>query len=622
MYYMRLKENLLCVLGIHQSAKNKVWLERLDQSGINNALAMTQKYGVADLLARVMSARGVDEINTESFINPTLRTLMPNPAHFTDMQQVAARIACSCLQHEQVAIYGDYDVDGACASAILSRFLNAAGADSRIYIPDRILEGYGPNAIAVRRLVAEGASLIITVDCGANSITALSAARTAGASVIVLDHHQMSSDNLLLAADWLQINPNRPDDLSGQEHLCAAGVVFITLTAVSRILREKGRKNIPDLLSYLDLVAFATICDIVPLKGINRAFVVKGLKIAHGMHNTGLTALAMAARIGAPLNTFHLGYILGPRLNAGGRIGHDPSLGAQLLTCDDQAQAAKIAEQLDDLNRMRQVMEAQQLEEAEMQITRKFAKKELFPGIVVVSGNWHPGIIGLIAARLKETLNQPILVIAVKADGMGVGSARSIPGIDIGAIITRAVTEGLLEKGGGHAMAAGFTVRIDKIEELRLWLEEKIDFFKNLQQNQHTLLIDGVVSAGGITAQLITTLERAGPYGAGHDAPIFVVPALKLVDVREVGKEHISIYLKNTIDGTHLRGIAFRALGTQLGNFLFANRMNTIHLAGNLFLNYWKNRITPQIRIIDAANTTECIHPDHKVRRSDFSCLK
>ncbi|RCL04028.1 MAG: single-stranded-DNA-specific exonuclease [Candidatus Tokpelaia sp. JSC189] len=587
-----------CVLGVRQSATGKIWLDRLDRPALNNALAITQKYGFIDLLARVLSARGVDEMDAEAFINPTLRALMPDPSCFTDMQRAAVRIADACFNYERVAIFGDYDVDGACASAVLSRFLTALGLSNRIYIPDRINEGYGPNATAMRNLAVEGISLIITVDCGANSIDAITAARIKGADVIVLDHHQVADENLY-KADWLQVNPNRPDDLSGQGHLCAAGVVFMTLVAVSRILREKKQPHIPDLLGYLDLVALATVCDVVPLIGINRAFVVKGLQIARAMHNPGLAALIQVAHIGEPLNTFHFGYLLGPRINAGGRIGN-PTLGAQLLTCQDHIEAMEIATLLDELNRERQEIEARQLQEAEMQIVPASIGKGLASSIVVASKDWHPGVVGLIASRLKERLNRPVLAIAIKADGMGIGSARSVPGINIGTIIADAVAKEWLEKGGGHAMAAGLTIRSEKIVQFRQWFEEEVALAESKTEKQEELLIDGALSAAGATSQLIQVLEKAGPYGSGHDAPIFALPGHKLVDIRKVGNGHLSVSLAGP-DGKKLKGITFRSAGTPLGDFLFSNRMNTIHLAGNLTLNYWNGYTTPQMHILDAA---------------------
>jgi len=595
---LNVKDNSPCFLGVQSSATNKIWLDRLDVPAYNNALAMTQKYGFADLLSRVLSARGVDETEAQDFINPTLRMLMPDPATFTDMNAAARRIADASSRRQKVAIFGDYDVDGACATAILSRFLTAIGVSNSVYIPDRMTEGYGPNPHAMRKLAQQGADLIITVDCGAHGAEALAAARAAGADVIVLDHHQVAADKPM-ATDWLHVNPNRPDDLSRQGHLCAAGVVFMVLAAVSRLLREGKRQNLPDLLGYLDLVALATVCDVVPLVGVNRAFVVKGLQVARARNNPGLAALAEVARIGEPINTFHLGFILGPRINAGGRIGN-PLLGVQLLLCDDYGQAKAIATQLDALNRQRQDMENGHLEEAEMQIMAEIAADNVPPAIVVASDGWHPGVVGLIAARLKERLNRPAVAIALKPDGLGSGSARSVPGIDIGKIITMAASAGLLEKGGGHAMAAGLTVKAQNIAQLRLWLQETVALGASSQVKSQSLLIDGALSANGATAQLFSLLEKAGPYGSGHDAPVFVIPGHQLVDVREVGKGHISVSLA-AAGGKRLKAIAFRAAGTPLGDFLYANRMKPIHVAGNLTLNYWNGTVTPQIRIMDAA---------------------
>ncbi|RCL02827.1 MAG: single-stranded-DNA-specific exonuclease [Candidatus Tokpelaia sp. JSC188] len=598
MHYLSEKKDLPFFLGIQQSATNKIWLDRLDPPALNNALAIAQKYGFSDSLARVLSARGVDEIDAEVFVNPTLRTLMPNPSTFTDMQRTAVRIADACLNHEQVVIFGDYDVDGACASAILARFFTSLGLRSRIYIPDRINEGYGPNAMAMHNLAIGGISLIVTVDCGANSIDAIKAARIKGTEVIVLDHHQVL-DETLHKIDWPQVNPNRPDDLSGQGHLCAAGVVFMTLVAVSRVLRERGQLHIPDLLAYLDLVALATICDMVPLIGINRAFVVKGLQVAQAMHNPGLSALTQIVHINEPLNTFHFSYILGPCINAGGRIGN-PALGAQLLTCQDCMKAMKIAKRLSELNQERKEIETCQLQEAETQILPILIGTEITSSIVVSSKNWHPGIVGLIASRLKERMNRPVLAIAIKTDGMGIGSIRSISGINVGTIIADAVAEGLIEKGGGHAMAAGLTVRSEKIAQLRVWFEEAVTLAGSKSEKKEALLIDGVLSATGVTPWLIQILEKAGPYGVGHDAPIFAFPKHKLINIREIGKKHISVSLAG-IDGNKLKGIAFRAIGTLLGDFLFANRMNIVHLAGNLSLNYWNGYAAPQMHILDAA---------------------
>lgn len=588
----------LYFLGIDKSATDKIWREKLDPAARNNALAISQKYNVPDLLARVLSARGVDEAQAETFINPRLRNLMPDPVTFTDMHKAAIRIAQAVMKGETVAVFGDYDVDGACSAAIMARFLRFFQLDCRIYIPDRLAEGYGPNKAAMRQLVLDGAKLVITVDCGANSAEAIEAALAAGGDVVVLDHHQMAE--VVATADYPLVNPNRPDDLSGQGHLCAAGVVFMTLAAVCQVLRQQAWKSIPDLLGYLDLVALATVCDVVPLVGINRAFVVKGLQVARTMHNPGLAALVKVARIGEPLNVFHLGFILGPRINAGGRIGNS-ALGAELLSCEDSGRAEAVAIQLDALNRERQEMETLQLEEAETQIIAALEDETLPAAIVVASKDWHPGIVGLIASRLKERLNRPAVAIAIRADGTATGSARSVAGVDIGKLVSIAVTEGLLIKGGGHSMAAGLTIAPQNIALFQQWLPAHIKQNSEKLESRETLLIDGALSAGGMTEQLFHILEKAGPYGAGHEAPLLALPAHKLVDVREVGRGHISATLSD-ISGKRLKAIAFRAAGTPLGDFLFNNRMNSIHLVGNLSINYWNGNVTPQLRIVDAAS--------------------
>ncbi|WP_375692226.1 single-stranded-DNA-specific exonuclease RecJ [Bartonella sp. AP4SXKL] len=584
-------------LNVESSACGQAWLDALDVQGINNARAISQKFGFPDQLARVLSARDVDEAEAVAFINPTLRTLMPDPESFRDMQCAAERIVKALLNQEQVAVFGDYDVDGACSSALIARFFRYFGIEVKIYIPDRIVEGYGPNEQAMRMLVQEGARLIITVDCGANSPDAVKAARLAGADVVILDHHQMSEIHQEAVA---LVNPNRPDDLSKQGHLCAAGVVFVTLAWVQHLLRKKQFQGpLPDLLSMLDLVALATICDVVPLQGVNRAFVIKGLQVARSMHNLGITALTKVARIGEPLNSFHLGFLLGPRINAGGRIG-DQALGARLLSCENKDEADRIAEQLDRLNQERQEMENIQLAQAESYITSLYQDQEIPLSLVISHKEWHPGIIGILASRLKERFFCPVFAIALKEDGNGVGSGRSINGIDLGAIVREAVTLNLLEKGGGHSMAAGITIQSTKIEIFRKWLEEKVSLMVSQLRAKKSLSIDGSLSASGVNEALFELLEKAGPFGAGNATPVFVLPSHRLVNLSEVGKGHLRLIVSN-VEGKKLQGIAFRAVGTSLGDFLFENIGEMIHLAGHLSLNYWNGTINPQLRVIDAA---------------------
>ncbi len=563
----------------------------------NTALAIAQHHGISDLVARVLAGRGVGVAQAPEFIDPSLRNLMPDPASLTDMDKAAERIADAIERRETVAIFGDYDVDGACSSALMARFLKAHGIAHSIYIPDRIFEGYGPNPEAMRELAGKGATLIVTVDCGTNSAPSIMAARAAGADVVVLDHHQVGG---ALPEDAVAIvNPNREDDLSMQGHLCAAGVVFLTLVQVTKVLRARGRTAGPDLLSMLDLVALATICDVVPLKGVNRAFVVKGTLVARSQSNVGLAALARVARIGEPLNTFHFGYMLGPRINAGGRIG-DAGLGARLLTLDDPAMADRIAAELDRLNQERQAMEAEMLMEAEAEAALEISGGEGASVIVTASERWHPGIVGLLASRLKEKARRPAFAIAFNANGVGSGSGRSIAGIDLGRLVRGAMEKGLLVKGGGHAMAAGITIERSKLGDLRAYFEEETRAaVARLRENQ-SLAIDGALAASGATVSLYETLQKAGPYGPGHPQPVLALPHHVLADVRGVGRDHVRVALRGA-DGKRVNAIAFRVAEGDLGRFLFNNIGQSVHVAGTLSLNHWNGSVMPQIQIIDAA---------------------
>lgn len=586
-------------LGIGQSATGLKWVDRLGQREANIALAMAQNHGFPDLVTRVLAGRGVALDDAAAFMEPTIKNLMPDPASLTDMNKAAARIAKAIAARENIAIFGDYDVDGACSSAILSRFLSHYGIANRIYIPDRIFEGYGPNPAAMQEL-ALGASLIVTVDCGTNSAAAIDAAKAAGADVVVLDHHQVGGE--LPASAHAVVNPNREDDMSGQGHLCAAGVVFLTLVQTSRVLREQHISTgalAPDLLSLLDLVALATVCDVVPLRELNRAFVVKGILVARAQQNAGLAALARVSRIGEPLNAFHFAYLVGPRINAGGRIG-DAGLGARLLTLNDPNEAMRIAEELDRLNQERQAMETIMLEQAEAE-----AMVELSAGsgpaiLVTASDDWHPGIVGLIAARLKERARRPAFAIAFNANGTGSGSGRSINGFDLGKLVRKAVERGLLVKGGGHAMAAGVTVERGRLGALRAFFEENASEMVSELRDNASLAIDGALSASGATVSLYETMEKAGPYGSGHPQPVLVLPHHRLVDARTVGTSHVKATLAGA-DGKRVNAIAFRAAGNPLGDFLFNQLGQSIHVAGNLSLNHWNGSTTPQFRILDAA---------------------
>jgi len=584
-------------LDVRRSARGVSWEHRLDPRGENIALGMAQSHGMPEIVARVLAGRGVSQEEAARFLTPSIRDLLPDPATLTDMEKAARRIADAVRRQERVAIFGDYDVDGAVSSAILKRFLAHYGVTAEIYIPDRIFEGYGPNPEAMRELVRRGAALIVTVDCGTNSAAAITAANEAGAQVVVLDHHQVGGD---LPDAVAVVNPNREDDLSGQGHLCAAGVVFLALVQTTRILREEMRATPPpDLLSMLDLVALATVCDVVPLTGVNRAFVVKGLLAARQMKTPGLSALARVSRIGEPLNCHHLGFLLGPRINAGGRIGN-AALGSLLLATVEPAEAESIAATLDRLNQERQEMEAAMLAEA-----RAEADAELMSGkgpaiLVTASESWHPGIVGLIASRLKDHARRPTFAIAFDMNGMGTGSGRSIAGFDLGRLVREAVSEGLLVKGGGHAMAAGITVERKKLGALRAFFEEKAATAVSALREAESLKIDAALSADGATLELLETLEAAGPYGSGHPAPVLALPRHRLVDAKLVGNGHVRADLRS-LSGARLQAIAFRAAETDLGAFLFANRGATVHVAGNLAVNHWNGSRSVQFRISDAA---------------------
>lgn len=582
-------------LDVRRSAGGLAWMHRLSERQDMAALAIAQNHGVPDIVARVLAGRGVSALEAARFLDPTIRDLLPDPASLTDMDKAAARLAEAVVAKEKIAIFGDYDVDGAASSALLKRFLAHFDVPNEIYIPDRIFEGYGPNPDAMRELVSRGARLIVTVDCGTNSAAAIDAAREAGADVVVLDHHQVAG---ALPAAVAVVNPNRQDDLSGQGHLCAAGVVFLALVRSAALLRARGKVP-PDLLSLLDLVALATVCDVVPLTGVNRAFVVKGLQAMRQQAHVGLSELARVARIGEPLNAFHLSFMIGPRINAGGRIG-DAALGSRLLATDDPVEARTIAETLDRLNQERQTMEQEMLAEARAEADAELAGGNGPAVVVTASASWHPGIVGLIASRLKDYARRPAFAIAFNPNGIGTGSGRSVAGFDLGRLVREAAEAGLIVKGGGHAMAAGITIERAKLGALRAFFEERAaaDVFR--LQDEESLSIDGALAAEGATLELLDTLERAGPFGAGHVAPLFALPRHRLMDIRPVGTNHLRAELASE-SGGRIQGMAFRSVDTPLGDFLARNRGATLHVVGSLSANYWNGSRRVQFRITDAA---------------------
>jgi single-stranded-DNA-specific exonuclease len=587
-------------LGVGKSARGFAWRERLPQNLRPLGTAISQRHGLPDLMGRVLAARGVALDNVATFLDPTLKALMPDPSSLRDMEKAAARLADAIQAKQNVAIFGDYDVDGACSSALMKRFLEHHETPARIYIPDRIFEGYGPNAAAIETLVKEGAKLIVTVDCGTTSHEPLSVARKLGADVVIIDHHQ--ADERLPEVQAV-VNPNRQDDISGQGMLCAAGVVFLVLVATARELRKRGfyaASREPDLLALLDLVALATVADVVPLIGLNRAYVKKGLAVMRARENVGLTALADAAGLTVAPTPYHLGFILGPRINAGGRIGN-AALGATLLSTSDPVEAQRIAELLHRLNKERKDIETLVLEEALALADRQVADDPSRAILIVASETWHKGVVGLVASRLVERFRRPACVIAWEASAMGTGSLRSVPGIDLGAAIRAAVTAGLLAKGGGHAMAAGLTVGRDGLPELEQFLLGHLgSAAKGVGDTAH-LDIDASIVSSGATRELMDLIERVSPFGQGNSEARFALPAHRVKFGKLIAEAHIRVILEGG-DGSRLDGVAFRAAGQPLGDLLMSASGMPIHVAGHLRRDTWGGRERIELQIEDAAD--------------------
>jgi single-stranded-DNA-specific exonuclease len=587
-------------LDVERSVCGRAWRDRLDARGAARALAIAQRHDVPDLLARILAGRSVEAEDVESFLDPTVRRLMPDPDRLIDMAAAAERIAAAVMRAERVAIFGDYDVDGATSAAVLARFLRRGGLDPLIHIPDRLFEGYGPNIEAVRALAGRGARLLVAVDCGTTSYEPLEEARRLGLDVVVIDHHL--ADERLPPALAL-VNPNRQDDLSGLGHLAAVGLVFMTVVAVNRLLRMRGFWSAacpePDLLALLDLVALGTVADVVGLKGLNRAFVAKGLIAMRRREGVGLTALMDAARMSSPPEPWHLGFLLGPRINAGGRIGR-ADLGVRLLMEEDPVEATKIALELDRLNRERQAIEQATLAEAEAEALAALGLEEKGAVVVTAAPGWHAGVIGIVASRLKERFGRPAFAVALDPGGVGTGSGRSIPGVDIGQAVRRAVAGGLLVKGGGHTMAAGVTIAKDGLTAFRAFLEDTLGAAVEAARRDDALLIDGAVTAAGATPGLVATIARAGPFGAGNAEPLFVLPSHTVAYAEPAGESHVRVRLKGG-DGAFISAVAFRAAGRKLGEALLAHRGRPVHAAGTLCIDRWQGSERVQLRICDLA---------------------
>ncbi len=590
-------------LGVSASARGFQWRERLVGDGQLRAATISQRHGLPELLGRVLAGRGIALDDVPVMLNPTLKALMPDPGSVRDMDAAAARLADAIEKRQSVAIFGDYDVDGASSSALVSRFFAHHGLKARIYIPDRLFEGYGPNPTAIEGLVKDGAQLIVTVDCGTTSREPLARAGDLGCDVIVIDHHQADEE---LPRACAVVNPNRQDDISGLGHLCAAGVVFLVLVATRSELRRRGfyAKDTaePDLMAELDLVALATVADVVPLTGLNRAYVTQGLQVMRWRRNKGLKALNDAAGLNEAPTPYHLGFILGPRINAGGRIG-DAALGSRLLAGEDETEAARIAVLLDKLNKERRALEKEMLEDALAQAETLIEARPDVSVLMLGSHTWHKGVVGLVASRLTERFRRPSCVIAwnAEAGGDGTGSLRSVMGADIGGAVRAAVAAGHLIKGGGHAMAAGLTVSRDKLAVVEQFLHAKLSESVGQARTRDGLDIDGALTPGGVTDELLDLIARVGPYGQGNPSPRFAFPATNVKFAKIVGENHVRCVLQSA-DGTKLEGIAFRAAGEPLGELLLNAGGMPLHVAGSVKRSSFNGRERIEVHIEDAAD--------------------
>lgn len=582
-------------LGVGQSLNGRSWQSPTVDDHV--VASLTRTLDLPDAIARILAGRGFNAETAAPFLNPTLRDLMPDPSTLAGMDQAVTRLVSAIENNETIAVFGDYDVDGATSSALLMRFFRALGIVVESYIPDRIKEGYGPNAEALLKLKAGGASVAITVDCGITAFEPLDAAAQAGLDVVVVDHHK-AEERLPRAV--AVVNPNRLDDTSGQGHLAAVGVTFLLIVALNRGLREAGwykAKGItePDLRTWLDLVALGTVCDVVPLTGLNRAYVNLGLNVMVKGANAGLIALANVGGLKEKPRAFHFGYILGPRVNAGGRVGEAP-LGTRLLACDDPDEAAVLALRLNDYNADRKDIEAAVLVDAiEQAETHTKADSHL----VFVSGeDWHPGVIGIVASRLRERYDLPACVVA-RDGGMAKGSGRSVPGVDLGQAVLAGRDAGLLFNGGGHAMAAGFTVEDDRLDDFHEFLSGHIARQVEAGGVKPTYRIDSVVSVDAASLALIENLSRLEPFGAGNEEPKIAVAGAQVVQADIVGSGHIRCIL--TGGGGRLKAIAFNSVDSELGHALLNTQGRALHLAGSLREDNWQGRSNVQLVIEDGA---------------------
>ena len=583
------------VLGIERGLSGRRWLWRAGEDRI--AFGIAQRLEVPEIVGRLLAARGVGIEAATDFLEPTLRALLPDPSVLIDMDVAAARLADAVMAGETVGVFGDYDVDGACSAALMVSWLRGLGCTVLHHVPDRMKEGYGPNAPALLALAGKGARLIICVDCGTAAAEALSV--LAGkADAVVLDHHKAEGPPPAILAT---VNPNRLDDTSGLTALCAAGVAFLTVIAATRTLRRRGffaGRREPDLIGLLDLVALATVCDVMPLSGVNRALVCQGLRVMARRARPGLAALLEVTQAREKLSAMTCGFALGPRINAAGRIS-EADLGLRLLLCEDRVEAQALAERLDTVNRQRQEVEASMLEAA---MRAAEVQAEAGNAVLVVAGEgWHPGVVGIVSGRIKERFNRPACVAGI-TNGIAKGSGRSVPGVDLGSAVIAARQAGILTTGGGHAMAAGFSLPRNQIEAFRLFLNERLSAAAALPGTVD-LMVEAALSVPGATIDLARQVERLAPFGAGNDEPVMVLQRARVIRADRVGKElnSIRVFLEGEGGGPRLKAMLFRARDGALADALLSRDRVPLHLAGHLRVEAWNGAENPGFIISDAA---------------------
>jgi len=577
-------------MSLSLSGKNWV-LKKYNQEDIS---FIKDNYALDEITSKLLSIRKIKKEEIVSFLNPLIKNVLPNPNNLIDMQKSTLRTIKAISNNEKIAIFGDYDVDGATSTALLGNYFSKLNLDYEIYIPDRKNEGYGPSIESFKKLINKKVKIIYTVDCGTLSYGAIDYAKTNNIDVIVLDHHQ-SEVNLPNA--FSIVNPNRFDDKSDLQYLCAAGVSFMFLISLNRELRNTSwftQNNIlePNLIEYLDLVSLGTVCDVVPLVGLNRAIVKQGLEVIKMKKNLGIKTLLDICKIETKPSTYHLGFMLGPRINAGGRVGKC-SHGANLLLNKDPKKSFKLASELDQYNKERQILEKDLLHKILNQ-TKNYSND---PVLILSGNNWHEGVIGIVAARLKDKFNKPVIIISTK-DGLGKASARSVVGFDIGSVIIAATQQDILLKGGGHKMAGGFSIKLENLDKLKEFVFRK---FKNINMDltsNKPLLLDSVISPSAINLDFFNKVDLLSPFGSGNPEPKFAIKDVKMINGKIVGEKHVKSVLLGK-DGTSIKTIAFNAVDSNLGEYLLTKNNKYFDIAGKLSLNEWKGQSNVEFIIDD-----------------------